>query len=179
MAVCEVKSINGIYIKIIRSKRKTAAIEVDREGEVIFRSPLRLSEKQIIAFVTEKQGWIEKAVQRQKEKPTIDISNEEMAALKIKAKEIIPKKVQYYSSLMGLTPSSVKINSAKTRFGSGSAKGSLNFSARLMRYPEKAIDYVVVHELAHIKHHNHSKSFYSLIERYMPDYKERIKMLKR
>lgn len=79
---------------------------------------------------------------------------------------------------MNLYPTALKITSAKTRFGSCSGKDSICFSYLLMRYPDEAIDYVVVHELAHIKHKNHSKAFYTLIEKYLPDYKEREKLLK-
>ena len=79
---------------------------------------------------------------------------------------------------MGLKPSSVKITSAEKRFGSCSSKNGLCFSWRLLAYPTAAVEYVVVHELAHIKHHNHSPAFYALIEKYMPDYKERQKLLK-
>ena len=80
---------------------------------------------------------------------------------------------------MHLYPSSVKVTSAKKRFGSCSAKNSLCFSLYLFDYPDKAIDYVVVHELAHIKEHNHSKRFWRVVENYLPDYKERDKVLKR
>ena len=99
-------------------------------------------------------------------------------ALKLKAKEIIPQKVEHFAKIMNLKPTSVKITSAQKRFGSCSGKNSLCFSYILMQYPEKAIDYVVVHELAHIVHKNHSKDFYKLIATYLPDYKERIKLLK-
>ena len=77
---------------------------------------------------------------------------------------------------MGVEPTCIKINSAKKRYGSCSGKNSLNFSLYLMDKDERFIDYVVVHELAHIVHHNHSKEFYALIEKYMPDYKERKKL---
>ena len=87
--------------------------------------------------------------------------------------------MEYYSALMGLTPTALHITSAKTRFGSCSGKNSISLSWRVMQYDERAIDYVVVHELAHIKHHNHGKQFYALIERYLPDYKERAKILKK
>lgn len=79
---------------------------------------------------------------------------------------------------MDLYPKSIKITSAKTRFGSCSGDNRLCFSYLLMLYPKEAVDYVIVHELAHIKEHNHSKRFYKLIEKYMPDYKEKIKLLK-
>ena len=87
-------------------------------------------------------------------------------------------RVDYWSDIMGLTPTGLKITSARTRFGSCSGKNSLCFSWRLMQYPREAIDYVVVHELAHIRHHDHSPAFYALIERYMPDWRERMKLLK-
>ena len=77
---------------------------------------------------------------------------------------------------MDVKPTSVKINSAKKRYGSCSGKNSLNFSLYLMDKDERFIDYVVVHELAHIKHHNHSKDFYNFIAEFMPDYKERMKL---
>ena len=79
---------------------------------------------------------------------------------------------------MGLTPTGIRITSARTRFGSCSGKNSICFSWRLMLYPPEAIDYVVVHELAHIRHHDHSPAFYALVERYMSDWRDRMKLLK-
>ena len=79
---------------------------------------------------------------------------------------------------MNVKPTGIKITSARKRFGSCSGKNSICFSLYLMTYPKEAVDYVVVHELAHIKYHNHSKEFYNFIERFMPDYKEREKFLK-
>ena len=77
---------------------------------------------------------------------------------------------------MQVKPASVKINSAKKRYGSCSGTNNLNFSLYLMDKDERFIDYVVVHELAHIKHHNHSSDFYKFIEQFMPDYKYRMKL---
>ena len=79
---------------------------------------------------------------------------------------------------MGVVPSNVSINQAKTRFGSCNPKNSICFTYRLILYPKEAIDYVVVHELAHIKEKNHGKRFYALIKQYMPDYKQRENLLK-
>ena len=79
---------------------------------------------------------------------------------------------------MELVPAGIKITSARTRFGSCSSKNSICFSWRLMLYPPEAIDYVIVHELAHIRHHDHSPAFYALIEQYLPDWKARMKLLK-
>ena len=94
------------------------------------------------------------------------------------ARDHIPKRVEYYAALMGLRPAWVKITGAKKRFGSCGPENGLCFAWRLMRYPEAAIDYVVVHELAHIVHKNHSPAFYKLIERYLPDWRERMALLK-
>ena len=79
---------------------------------------------------------------------------------------------------MGLKYSRITITSAETRFGSCSSKGNISYSYRLMLYPEAAREYVVVHELAHLLEMNHSKKFYAIVERYLPDYKERRRMLK-
>lgn len=86
--------------------------------------------------------------------------------------------MEYYSAVMNLYPTGVRITRAKKRFGSCSGKNSLCFSCFLMQYPLEAVDYVIVHELAHIRHRNHSKEFYDLIAGYMPDYKQREKLLK-
>ena len=102
----------------------------------------------------------------------------EIAALKEKARAILPQKVAYYAAVMGVTPTGVRITSAKGRFGSCNAKNALCFSWRLMQYPEAAVDYVVVHELAHIKQHNHSAAFYREVQKVLPDYKAREQLLR-
>ena len=79
---------------------------------------------------------------------------------------------------MGVTPTGVKITAARSRFGSCSGKNSLCFSLYLMEYPEEAAEAVVVHELAHIRHHDHSPAFYAEVAKVLPDYKERMKLLK-
>lgn len=169
----------NIECEIIRSNRKTLALEVKRGGRVIVRCPLITLEQRIIDFLNFRYDWLLKAIEIQKtKKDKFDISSEEISALKQKAKDILPKRVEYYSKIMNLYPTAVKINFAKTRFGSCSSHNIINFSAFLMMFPLEAIDYVVVHELAHIKYKNHQKEFYNLIEHYMPDYKKRIAILK-
>ena len=171
--------VKDVEFEIIRSKRRTLAVEVKPGGEVLVRAPKKLSEKYIIDFVSNKYVWILKSIDRQKQnKKAQTFSNEQITYLRQKAKEFIPKRVEHFSEILGLYPTGVKITSAKTRFGSCSPKNSLNFSLYLMLYPIEAIDYVVVHELAHIKHKNHSKQFYGLIETVLPDYKNRIAILK-
>ena len=163
---------------LIRSKRKSVAIQVDENCNITVRAPLRISQKEIDKILLEKKSWLEKTIisQREKKKQIKEYSEEDIKLLRKKAKEVIPQKVEYYARIMQVSPSSVKINSAKKRYGSCSGTNSLNFSLFLMDKDERFIDYVVVHELAHIKHHNHSKDFYKFIERFMPDYKDRMKL---
>lgn len=99
--------------------------------------------------------------------------------LSVQVTREIPPKVRHYSTIMGLRPTGIRITSARTRFGSCSGKNSLCFSWRLMGYPEEAVDYVVVHELAHIVHKNHGPDFWALVGQYMPDYKRRRALLRK
>lgn len=163
---------------LIRSKRKSVSIQVDENCGITVRAPLRISQKDIDKILQEKKTWLEKTIvlQREKKKQIKQYSENEIKLLRKKAKEIIPSKVKYYAEIMQVNPNSVKINSAKKRYGSCSGANNLNFSLFLMDKDERFIDYVVVHELAHIKHHNHSKDFYRFIEEFMPDYKERMKL---
>lgn len=166
--------------EIIRSSRKTLAVQVDSKCNITVRAPYNVTQKEIDFFLNDKKNWLEKTIIKQREKQSSrkEYSNEEIDALRKKAKSVLPEKVKRYSEIMGVTPTAVRINSAKTRYGSCSGKNSINLSLYLMDKDERFIDYVVVHELAHIKHHNHSKDFYSFIERFMPDYKQIRNMYK-
>ena len=166
--------------KLIRSSRRTLALEIGRDLTLTVRAPMKMPLSDIEEFIEKHDKWIEKKldVMKKREMKSDNLLPEEIAALKMRAKEILPKKVAYFAEIMGLKPSGVKITSAKKRFGSCSGKNSLCFSYELMLYPDEAIDYVVVHELAHIKHRNHSSRFYNLIEKYLPDYKTRERILK-
>ena len=169
-------------MEIVRSDRTTVAIEITKELTVRIRAPKHAADDELYAMLEKHKNWIEKHMEIQKRRvtarTTYDLTEEDSEALKALARQVIPPKVERYASLMGVKPKSVKITSAHTRFGSCSSQNALCFSYILMRYPEEAIDYVVVHELAHIKHHNHSRSFYALVGKYMPDYKRREKMLR-
>ncbi|MBR2411272.1 MAG: M48 family metallopeptidase [Clostridia bacterium] len=165
--------------KIIYSKRKSLAIQVTPDGEVLVKAPKNTPKKNIEETVKKYSDWIEKT---QKKVLGKDIgmkkaSAEEEKLLRKKARELLPEKVNYYSDLLGVTPTRLTVTGARTRFGSCSGKNGISFSFYLMRFPEDAIDYVVVHELCHIIHHNHSKEFYKEIEKILPDYKRRKKLL--
>lgn len=165
--------------KLVRTGRKTLAAEITREGDVVVRAPYGLSLERIEQFLNSKREAIDRAVERAKarpQKPSLDEA--EIERLYRKANDILPHKVEYYAKLMGVNPKSVRVTAAKTRFGSCSSRGTLCFSFRLMQYPEEAIDYVVVHELAHLVELNHSKRFWAVVERYIPDFKRRRAMLK-
>lgn len=165
---------------VIRSDRKTVALQINQDGELIVRAPKRFPKYKINKLVEKHREWIEKktaeAVSRKEN--THELSVEEISELKNQAREILPKLTEKYAKIMGVSYGTVKITSAQKRFGSCSAKKNICFSYILMQYPIEAIEYVVVHELAHTVHHDHSKAFYALIEKYMPDYKQREKLLK-
>ncbi|MEA4920918.1 MAG: M48 family metallopeptidase [Clostridiaceae bacterium] len=166
--------------EIRRSGRKTLSVKIEPDGSVVALAPGRMPKAAIDDFVqanaSKIAAYIERAEERLRRYPPID--EEQKKELWTQALEHIPKRVAYYASVMGVFPSSVRITGAEKRFGSCSGKNGLCFSYRLMRYPFEAIDYVVVHELAHIRHKNHKSSFYREIERVLPDYRQREVLLK-
>lgn len=166
--------------KIIKSNRKSISLIIDDNLMPVVRAPFFESNATIDAFVNKNIKWIESATNHKRvQLEKYNLSDIEVKELINSAKEYIPERVEYYSELMSLKPTGVKITTAKKRFGSCSGKNSLCFSCFLMLYPEEAIDYIVVHELAHIRHHNHSRQFYALVNKYMPDYRSREVLLKK
>ena len=150
---------------LIRSKRKTLSLQIKEDLSLVVRAPLRLSRTRIDRFVSENEAWITKNMEKMRQKQ----QRERSYAVD-------------YEQIMNLHPAKIKITSAKKRFGSCTCHRdgthTICYSYKLILYPDAAIDYVVVHELAHIRHQNHGKAFYELIESILPDYKERIKLLK-
>ena len=167
--------------RLIRSSRRTLALEVTADLEVLVRAPMRLSQREIDRFVEEHRGWIDRKLavqqQRRENNPARCITPEQERDLRRQAKELLPQRVAHFAPLMGVSPTGIKITGAQKRLGSCSGKNSLCFSWRLMLYPPEAVDYVVVHELAHIRHHNHSRDFWAFVERTMPDYRIRQRLL--
>ena len=173
------------HIEVIRSKRKTLAIEIRPDMRVVVRAPEKIPQNEIMKFVEEKQNWIKKhlvqmyfkaeEIKKQKKEPAL--TNADIEKLCQKALSVIPDKVKYYAEIMGVTYVRITIRNQKTRWGSCSSKGNLNFNCLLMLMPDKVLDYVVVHELCHLKQMNHSKKFWKEVERYMPDYKNYKKWL--
>lgn len=159
---------------LIRSSRKTVSLAVTPEG-VVVRAPLRMPKRDIDAFVESKRGWIEahrtKMEARERELADIrSLTPEELRALAERALQIIPERAAHYAHLVGVRYGRVTIRAQRSRWGSCSAKGNLNFNCLLMLTPPEVLDSVVVHELCHLKELNHSPRFYAEVYRVFPDY---------
>ena len=167
---------------LIRSSRRTLGLEITADLRIVVRAPKRCSQRQITDFVARHEDWIRDhlAIQQRRAAAAAAraVTPEQEAELRRRAAEYIPARVARYAPVVGVVPTGVKITSAQKRFGSCNGKNSLCFSWRLMQYPPEAIDYVVVHELCHILHHDHSAAFWSAVARVMPDYKQRQALLR-
>ena len=165
-----------ISYRVIRTDRRTVAIQISPNGEVLVRCPSRMSEKAVRSFVESKSNWITKHLARQT--PVEPFAAQELKDLAKQAKGDIPQRVDYFAQRMGVTYGRVAIRSQHTRWGSCSGKGNLNFNCLLMLTPPEIRDYVVVHELCHLKQMNHSAQFWAEVERVLPDYRAARKWLK-
>ena len=173
---------NNLQLNIIYSSRKSIAIEL-RSDLILVRAPRGMSRRDINAFLNEKRPWIEKhLVKMQEREAVLDelplFTIDEMNELVEKAKVVIPDKVRKYAPVVGVTYGRITIRNQRSRWGSCSEKGNLNFNCLLMLFPDEVIDYVVVHELCHRKHMNHSAQFYAEVERVFPEYRRCQKWLK-
>lgn len=168
---------NKTEFTLIHSARRTVQLEIGKNGEITVRAPYGYTRSRAEAFVESHSDWI-----NSRQPAIIERSNVYAAADREKnlvpaARAALTALTKKYASIMGAEPQYVGITSAKKRFGSCTAQNGINYSKYLILYPAEAMEYVVVHELAHTRHHNHSKEFYNLISRYMPDYKAKEKLL--
>ena len=161
---------------IIRSRRKTLAIEITPQGNVLVRAPLRMTKRDIQRFLESKQDWI--TAHLAKLPVVTPLTAEEHNALIRSAKEALPAKVAFFARELGVTFGRITIRSQRSRWGSCAASGNLSFNCLLLLAPEEVQDYVVVHELCHRKEMNHSPAFWAEVERVMPDYRNRKAWLK-
>ncbi|MCC8028974.1 MAG: M48 family metallopeptidase [Lachnospiraceae bacterium] len=160
--------------RVIRSGRKTAAIQVTEEG-VVVRVPQRMTDAEVMRFVIEHEDWIRKhqalMEQELKNRPQAEcLTMDEIRALADRALQVIPERVRHYAPLVGVTYGRITIRNQRSRWGSCSAKGNLNFNCLLMLAPPEVLDSVVVHELCHRKEMNHSEAFYAEVLRVFPEY---------
>ena len=209
--------------QIIRSRRRTISLEINRDGSLIVRAPLLTRRGEIEALVKTKAPWIRKnktLIKKQaleapskrfvageqflylgKSYPLVIVDYQESPLIlkdqfylaaaaqesgcqvfekwyRQRASEEIINRVTCFAQNNGFDYSHVRITRAKTRWGSCSSKGSLNFTWRLVMAPIEVIDYVVVHELVHLRIRNHSKDYWQAVSKVMPDYQIRLGWLK-
>lgn len=168
-----------ISYTLVRSKRKTISILVKPSGEVEVRCPTRCSKREADAFVASKEDWIRKHLDIVAARGQLPVlTAEELHTLSKEAAVILPERVRFFARQMGIAYGRITIRSQRTRWGSCSPKGNLNFNCQLMLAPEKVRDYVVIHELCHRKEMNHSAAFWAEVETFCPDYRVRRKWLK-
>lgn len=179
----------------IRSRRKTCAIILNENATLTLRLPLCAKDSDAVRLLKEKQFWIGAKLaqlqKRQRMEPGSSLSEPELTptqALALEkryraaAKAYIPGRIAYYTdnypSLIPCGCTSIAVRDQKTRWGSCSSRGTLSFNWRLMLAPPGILDYVVVHELCHLRHMDHSKAFWECVETILPDYRERRRWLK-
>lgn len=166
-----------VFIK--RSSRKSLSLEIMPDGNVLVRAPRRLPSSVIEGFLKEKEGWIEEhRKKRIRSAPADPLTMEEIRDLADQALQVIPPRVAHFAARMQVTYGRITIRNQKTRWGSCSARGNLNFNCLLMLVPEEVRDYVIVHELCHRKEMNHSPRFWQEVGRILPDYRARDQWLK-
>lgn len=176
-----------ILIDVVYSGRSTLGLEVSRNGQVKLRTPRRVSDGDLQNFARQKEAWIIEKYLMMEEKRKAESLQQEPDYVKDpaleqvyrrQAKARLEERAAYFASRMGVSYQRISVRAAKTRWGSCSAKGNLNFHWKLILMPPQVLDYVVVHELAHRKEMNHSPAFWAEVEKILPDYRERRKWLK-
>lgn len=165
---------------LIRTSRKTIQISIDQTGAVCVRAPQRVSRAEIERFLSQKSAWIKKhaAAQAERYANRLTLTDEEIASLRQAARKVLPARTAHWAQRMGVTCAGVRITAAARRWGSCSARGSICYSWRVMLLPPELRDYIVVHELAHLRIRRHDQAFYAEVGRWMPDYPDRIAALR-
>lgn len=169
--------------EIIRSNRKTISLRIKPDGSIELRAPQQMTDREIQEFIQQKSQWIEKKLQemqeRQQQRSQLEpLTMEEIRGLADQALRVIPERTAHFAGIIGVTYGRITIRNQKSRWGSCSGKGNLNFNCLLMLMPPEVLDYVVVHELCHRKEMNHSPRFWAEVSKILPDYKNQVKWLK-
>ena len=164
---------------IVRSNRKTVAIQITADGQILLRCPNRMPQQEVLRFAESKRDWIKKHLATLSAKPSLPPFTEaELHTLATQIKPCIAERTAYFAELLGVTYGRITIRAQRSRWGSCSSKGNLNFNCLLALVPEDVLDYVIVHELCHLLEMNHSSAFWNNVERIIPDYQVRRKWLK-
>jgi predicted metal-dependent hydrolase len=161
---------------LVRSSRKTLSIQITPAGEILLRCPNRMPIREAEAFLLSKRAWIEKHLPARTPQPKL--TADQLDWLHDAAKEDLPPRVARLSAQLGITCGRVTVRSQRTRWGSCSEKGNLNFNCLLMLCPEEVRDYVVIHELCHRRQMNHSSAFWAEVEAACPAYRLHRQWLK-
>lgn len=168
--------------EIIRSDRKSVSIEIKRDSRVVVRAPKNMHYRDIEHLISLRQDWIEKNLKKLQSEQELssseNLTHEEIENLRKLARTDLTERAVYYSEIMGVKFGRISIKTQKTLWGSCSGQGNLNFNCILMLCPEEVRNYVVIHELCHLREMNHSKNFWNLVEKYCPDYKAHRAWLK-
>lgn len=173
---------DNLQLSVIYGNRKTVSVELCTNG-ILVRAPKSMNSDEIDAFLNKRRSWIEKYLLKMKARREI-IENlpvftmDEIRELAYKALVVIPERVKKYAPIVCVDYGRITIRNQRSRWGSCSSKGNLNFNCLLMLFSDEVIDYVVVHELCHRKHMNHSAAFYEEVERVFPEYRKCQKWLK-
>ena len=175
----EFVKIAGLSVLLVRSSRKTLAVQIRADGTVIARAPLRMPKDRILCFLSEKASWIrmqqgimqEREKMRQQARIHLDAAQEK--ELRERAKSVLAQRTAYFARQIGVTYGRITVRDQKTRWGSCSQAGNLNFNFRLILAPPEVLDYVVVHELCHRRQMNHSAQFWQEVAQVLPDYRAR------
>ena len=175
----------GVDIEVRRSRRRSIGLEVRPDGSVILRVPNRLPKRDALAFLQTKEAWLRKCLDQVEERESFaetagleSLTEDELSALTKAARAYFTEKCAWLAPVVGVDYGRISIRHQKTRWGSCSTKGNLNFNCLLMLAPEDVRDYVVVHELCHRKEMNHSSAFWAEVARVVPDYREKERWLK-
>ena len=151
-------------------------------GELSATLPRNFSLEQLENFLRQKADWILRKMNlARRRKPSILLpkaSRREYLARKKEAFALVENKIDYFRGIYNLCPERISIRNQRTRWGSCSRKGNLNFNYRIIHLPEKYQDYIVVHELCHLKEFNHSRNFWNLVAETIPDYREIRKQIR-
>lgn len=170
-------------IEIIHSTRKTLSLEIKSDLRIILRAPNHVSDRQLHNFLQVHRAWIDTQYAKVKAKmeampPIVPLTPGELAQLEAAAREYFPARVAFYAEKIGVSYGRISIRKQRTRWGSCSSKGNLNFNCLLMLTPPEILDSVIVHELCHRKEMNHSPAFYALVLQVFPQYESCRKWLK-
>lgn len=168
---------------IKKSHRRSMSIHVNDDNKVLVKAPIGTPTYVVEEFIREKKDWIIEQIVRIENQTKLAksmgmLSEEDIKAIKKKAKILIPERVEYYAKMSGINYGKIFIRLQKSRWGSCSAEGNLNFNCLLVLMPLEILDSVVVHELCHRRHMNHSRAFYTEVLSIFPDYKRCNKWLK-